>query len=29
VPRARMGEQTAVSMDDMRAMLQSERRGRE
>jgi malonyl-CoA O-methyltransferase len=29
VPRARVGEQTAVSMDDMRAMLQSERRGRE
>jgi malonyl-CoA O-methyltransferase len=29
VPRAPMGEQTAVSMDDMRAMLQSERRGRE
>jgi malonyl-CoA O-methyltransferase len=29
VPRAPMGEKTAVSMDDMRAMLQSERRGRE
>jgi malonyl-CoA O-methyltransferase len=29
VPRARVGEQTAVSMDDMRAMLRSERGGRE
>jgi malonyl-CoA O-methyltransferase len=29
VPRARVGERTAVSMDDMRAMLQSERHGRE
>jgi malonyl-CoA O-methyltransferase len=29
LPRARMGEQTAVSVADMRAMLQSERRGRE
>lgn len=28
-PRARVGEQTAVSVDDMRAMLRSERRGRE
>ena len=28
-PRARVGEQTAVSVADMRAMLQSERRGRE
>jgi malonyl-CoA O-methyltransferase len=29
VPRARMGEETALSVADMRAMLQSERRGRE
>jgi malonyl-CoA O-methyltransferase len=29
LPRVRMGEQSAVSMDDMRAMLRSERRGRE
>ena len=29
VPRVRMGEQSAVSMDDMRAMLRSDRRGRE
>jgi malonyl-CoA O-methyltransferase len=28
VPRARLGEQTAVSVDDMRAMLHSDRRGR-
>jgi malonyl-CoA O-methyltransferase len=29
LPRARVGEQSAVSLDDMRAMLQSERRGRQ
>jgi malonyl-CoA O-methyltransferase len=28
LPRARLGEQTAVSVGDMRAMLQSDRRGR-
>jgi malonyl-CoA O-methyltransferase len=28
VPRARVGEQTAVSVNDMRAMLHSDRRGR-
>jgi malonyl-CoA O-methyltransferase len=28
LPRARMGEETAVSMGDMRAMLQGDRRGR-
>lgn len=29
VPRARMGEETSLSVADMRAMLRSERRGRE
>ena len=29
LPRARVGEQTAVSVDDMRTMLRGERRGRE
>lgn len=28
VPRARMGERSAVSLDDMRSMLQSDKRGR-